>query len=103
MGGGVAVKLHRCKNQWVKLSGHPCWRVEKALIDAGIDYERVPYPFSRSKRQPVEQLSGQKLFPVIEFEDGTAYRDDSKRMAERIRAGRLFEQQPQGPGDGTEA
>jgi len=28
---------------------------------------------------------------VIEFEDGSAYRDESKEMAERIRAGRLFE------------
>jgi hypothetical protein len=28
---------------------------------------------------------------VIEFEDGSAYRAESKDMAERIRAGRLFE------------
>jgi hypothetical protein len=28
---------------------------------------------------------------VIEFEDGSSYRDESKKMAERIRAGKLFE------------
>ena len=37
----MAVKLHRCKNVWVKLGGHPCWRVQKALDEAGIDYEVV--------------------------------------------------------------
>jgi len=31
---------------------------------------------------------------VIEFEDGRAYREESKEMAERIRAGRLFEESP---------
>jgi hypothetical protein len=29
---------------------------------------------------------------VIEFEDGTAYRAESKEMAETINAGKLFEQ-----------
>jgi hypothetical protein len=28
---------------------------------------------------------------VIELEDGTVYRDESRKMAERIRAGKLFE------------
>ena len=28
----MAVKLHRCSQQWVKLKGHPCWKVEKALM-----------------------------------------------------------------------
>jgi hypothetical protein len=28
---------------------------------------------------------------VIEFEDGTIYREESKDMASRIRAGKLFE------------
>jgi hypothetical protein len=30
---------------------------------------------------------------VIEFEDGTAYREESKEMAARIRAGKLREEQ----------
>jgi glutathione S-transferase len=85
----VAVKLHRCANQWVKLGAHPCWRVEKALIDAGIDYERVPGPLRRSKRDGLEALSGQRQYPVIELEDGTVYREESADMAKRIREGRL--------------
>ena len=33
----MAVKLHRCPNIWVKLPGHPCWKVQKALDDQGVD------------------------------------------------------------------
>ena len=43
----------------------------------------------------MEALSGQRCVPVIEFEDGSAYRAESKEMAERIREGRLFEGQAQ--------
>src|SRR5919204_208322 len=35
----MAIKLHRCKNVWVKFGGHPCWKVQKALDDMGIQYE----------------------------------------------------------------
>ncbi len=31
------------------------------------------------------------MYPVIEFEDGTIYRDESKHMAARIEDGRLLE------------
>jgi hypothetical protein len=86
----VAVKLHRCKNTWAKLGGHPCWRVQKALDDQGIEYVVVPGPWMGS-RPEVERLSGQRKYPVIEFEDGTAYRAESKEMEQRIRAGKLFE------------
>jgi hypothetical protein len=83
------VKLHRCSNQWVKVKGHPCWRVEQALLDMGVDYERVPGPVRRSKREALEQLSGQRLYPVIELEDGTVWREQSKEMEAAIRAGKL--------------
>ena len=43
----------------------------------------------RGKRDDLEALSGQRLYPVIEFEDGSTYRDESKAMEERIRSGRL--------------
>jgi hypothetical protein len=33
----------------------------------------------------------QRLHPVIEFENGSVYREESKDMAARIRAGRLAE------------
>ena len=90
-GWHVAIKLHRCPNVWVKLQGHPCWRVQKALDDQGIEYELVKGPLRRGKRDELQQLSGQRQYPVIEFEDGTVYREESKQMAERIRAGKLFE------------
>jgi glutathione S-transferase len=86
----MAIKLHRCKNEWVKIKAHPCWRVQKALDDAGIEYELVKGPAGRGKRDDVEALSGQRLYPVIEFEDGSTYRDESKAMEERIRSGRLM-------------
>ena len=87
----MAIKLHRCPNEWVKLSGHPCWKVQKALDEQGVDYEVVKGPLRPGKRDELEQLSGQRKYPVIEFEDGRAYREESKDMAERIRAGALFE------------
>ena len=85
----MAIKLHRCSNLWVKFSGHPCWRVQKALDEQGIPYEVVTGPLRRGKREDVERLSGQRLYPVIEFEDGRIYRAESKEMADRIRAGNL--------------
>ena len=89
----MAIKLHRCSNEWVKLSGHPCWRVQKALDEQGIDYEVVKGPVRPGKRDELERLSGQRKYPVIEFEDGSAYRAESAEMAERIRSGPLLAHQ----------
>jgi hypothetical protein len=94
------VKLHRCSLMWFKFLGHPCWRVQKALNQQGIEYEVVHEPLMRGKRIDVEHLSGQRLLPVIEFEDGAAYRASSRQMADRIRAGGLFEGRAgEAPGD----
>jgi glutaredoxin len=87
----MAVKLHRCSNLWIKLSGHPCWRVQKALDEQGVDYELVKGPVLRRNRGELEQLSGQRKYPVIQFEDGSVYRAESKEMAHRVRDGKLFE------------
>jgi hypothetical protein len=89
----MAVKLHRCDGQWSKFGGHPCWRVEKALIEQGIEYETVPGPglLHRKRRTRLRELTGGNLYPAIEFEDGRVYREESKHMAARIRAGKLFE------------
>ena len=87
----MAVKLHRCSNIWVKVSGHPCWKVQKALDEAGVDYEIVKGPLRKAKRDELEQKSGQRLYPVIEFEDGSVYREQSKDMAATIKAGKLDE------------
>ena len=86
----MAVKLHRCTTTWVKGLGHPCWRVEKALQDAGVEYENVLHPsWPRGRRKEYIAMTGQKLLPAIELEDGTIVREESKVLAERIRAGKL--------------
>jgi len=87
----MAVKLHRCSTMWVKIDAHPCWRVQKALDEQGIEYEVVEGPLRPGKRDELEQISGQRKYPAIEFEDGSAYREESADMAERIRAGKLFD------------
>jgi len=85
----MTVRLHRCPNEWVKLSGHPCWKVQKALDEAGIEYELVKGPLRPGKRDDLASLSGQRKYPVIEFEDGSFYREESKDMAATVAAGRL--------------
>jgi glutathione S-transferase len=85
----MAIKLHRCPNLWAKIGAHPCWKVQKALDEQGVEYEIVKGPLRRGNRDDLERLSGQRMYPVIEFEDGTVYRDESKLMVERIRSGQL--------------
>ena len=87
----MAITLHRCRNEWVKVGTHPCWKVQKALDDQGIEYEKVKGPLRSGNRDDLEQLSGQRKYPVIEFEDGTVYREESADMAIRIKEGKLFE------------
>ena len=48
-------------------------------------------PTRPGKRADLQRLSGQKLYPVIEFENGSIYREESKDMAATIRAGKLDE------------
>ncbi len=92
----MAVKLHRCGNLWVKFGGHPCWQVQKALDQAGVDYAVAPHRL-RGNREELVRLSGQKKFPVIEFEDGSIYREESKEMVETIKSGRLMEKRGGAP------
>jgi glutaredoxin len=87
----VAIKLHRCSNLWVKIGGHPCWRVQKALDEQGIEYEIVKWPWAGGKRDEFERVTGQRKYPVIQFDDGSVYREESKDMAATIRAGKLDE------------
>ena len=87
----MAVKLHRCR--WVRYRfRHPCWTVQEALDETGVEYEIVRAPtFPRGRRKEVLEHTGQHLLPAIEFEDGSWYREDSKAMAAAIRAGKLDE------------
>jgi hypothetical protein len=84
----MAVKLHRCPTMWIK-GPHPCWKVQKALEEQGVDYEVVKHPVRRGRRTDYLALTGQKLFPAIELEDGRVIREESKDLAARIREGRL--------------
>lgn len=85
----MAITLYRCSNTWVKLGGHPCWRVQRALDEAGVGYQVVTGPVRPGRRSELEQLSGQRKYPVIQFEDGSVYRAESKEMAATIAAGNL--------------
>jgi glutathione S-transferase len=87
----MAVKLHRCSATWAKVGAHPCWRVQKALDEQGIEYEVVKEPMRPGKREELDRLSGQRRLPTIEFDDGRVYREESAEMAERIRSGQLYD------------
>jgi glutathione S-transferase len=88
----MTIKLHRCSATVIK-GKHPCWIAQQALDDAGIEYEMVKHSPLRPFRGDVQQLTGQKKVPLIEFEDGTFLRE-AKVIAERASAGTL-----QGPGE----
>jgi glutathione S-transferase len=92
----MAVELHRCSLMWVKIGTHPCWKVQKALDEQGIEYEVIKGPLRN--RSAMKEKTGQSKYPAIVFEDGSVYREESKDMAARIRAGKLFEQPDQPAG-----
>ena len=90
----MAVKLYRCKNLWAKFGSHPCWKVQKALDEQGVEYEVVPGQWpGRKNRTAVIEGTGQASYPAIRFEDGSWYREELQEMARTIREGRLMEKQ----------
>ena len=87
-----SVRLHRCLLTFVHNDIDACWKVQKALDDQGIEYEIVKSPtHPRRRRKQVIAISGQDMVPMIEFENGSSYRAESKEMAAEIDAGRLFD------------
>jgi glutathione S-transferase len=87
----MAIKLHTCGATFIH-GRHRCWQVMHALDEAGIRYEQVKHPsFPRGRRSELHRLSGQRLLPVVEFEDGTILREQSKDLIARIRDRRLDE------------
>jgi glutathione S-transferase len=87
----MAIKLHRCRVMFSKWGGHPCWKVQKALDEAGVEYELVKQPALRRNRNEYERLTGYRVLPAIELEDGTFVREESDELVARIRAGHLGE------------
>ena len=83
------VKLHRCSWTFLRTDLDACWKVQRALNEQGIAYDVVKHGYGKGKRPEVVALSGQKLLPVIELPDGTAYREESSAMAEHVRSGGL--------------
>ena len=87
----MAIKFHRCGAKLIK-GPHPCWKVQKALDEAGIEYETVLHPsnpFARGKRTDLQELSGQTMLPVFELEDGTVIRQESSELVQMVRSGEL--------------
>lgn len=86
------IKLHRCPFTFLHTDHDACWKVQKELDAAGIDYEVVKEPWlPRGRRKDVIALSGQDKLPVIQFDDGSVYREESDDMAETVRSGKLLE------------
>ena len=85
------IKLHRCSYTFLHVKADACWRLQKALDDAGVDYEVVTHGFGKSEksRADVVALSGQKFVPVLELSDGTIYREETDDMIAKLRAGEL--------------
>ena len=81
------IKLHRCSWTFLHTDRDACWKVQRALDEQGVEYEVVKHGYGKGKRPEVETLSGQGKLPVIEFEDGSAYRAESDDMAARVRSG----------------
>jgi hypothetical protein len=91
-GRPMPITLHTCGVTFLHIDAHPCWKVQKALDEAGIEYEQVKHPtYPRGRRKEVEKLSGQTLLPIIEFADGHVLREETVDLVARIKAGKLDE------------
>ena len=84
------VKLHRCSWTFLHVGLDACWRVQRELDEAGVPYEVVKHGYGKGNRPRIQELTGQNKLPVIEFDNGNAYRAESAEMAARIKAGELF-------------
>jgi hypothetical protein len=67
---------------------HPCRRVQEAMRDAGIEYEKVvaahgnPIPFLRKgSREHLRQATGDTKLPAVKLPDGTVITHSKKIMA----------------------
>jgi hypothetical protein len=57
---------------------HACRRAQRALRDAGHDFEKIVYGkghpfglFTKGKRPELKEMSGQEMLPVLALTDGS--------------------------------
>ena len=67
---------------------HPCRRVQEALRDAGIEYDKVlaahgnPIPFLRKgSREDLREATGDTKLPALKLPDGTVMTHSREIMA----------------------
>src|SRR5215216_2635412 len=67
---------------------HPCRRVQEALRDAGIEYEKViaahgsPIPFLRKgSREELREATGDTKIPALKLPDGTVLKHSRAIMS----------------------
>ena len=67
---------------------HPCRRVQEALHEAGIEYEKViaaqgnPIPFLRKgSREDLKAATGDTKLPALKLEDGTVLKHSKEILS----------------------
>jgi hypothetical protein len=67
---------------------HACRRAQRALRDAGHDFEKVVHDkgrlfgmFTKGRRPELKQMSGQEMLPVLMLSDGSTVNGGSKIVA----------------------
>ena len=73
--------LYRCRTPTNWLCA--CGRVARELNKAGVSYEQLRLPWRKSDRPEIEELTGQRLLPVLVDGDDVIY--DSHRIVEYLR------------------
>jgi hypothetical protein len=69
--------LYVCHGDTKSPRFHPCGKVQMAMNDAGVEYDKViaakgnPIPFLRGPRDKVRELTGQDSLPALKLADGT--------------------------------
>ena len=76
--------LYRCRTPTNWLCA--CGRAARELKKAGVPYEELRLPYRRSERFEIEELTGQRMLPVLV--DGEEVIHDSHRISEYVRASR---------------
>jgi len=78
--GPPAVVLYRCptRTNWLC----PCGAVARRLGRLGVDHRTVRLPYRRAERPEIEELTSQRLLPVLV--DGDEVIHDSKRILQYL-------------------